>query len=274
MNGATSQPAGEISSSTRSGAAAIEVARPQPTAGRWLLAAAGSLLGFLLLLVAVLVTGGVDSVDTALMRWTATVRVPAVTLVAHLVTTLGSVAVVVAVAVLAATLLWRRTRSLVAPTVLLTSVVVTGAVVYLCKVAVGRTRPSTDGLLGTPSLDYSFPSGHTTNGAVVYLLTALLLAATLRSAARRRLLVAGAVLVAVAVGLSRVYLGYHWGSDVLAGWFLAAAVVLTGAFLTRLLASPTGPALIQRPGSLTVDATADSSDVSALAAPRRRSSLS
>lgn len=273
MNGATGQPTSEISFS-RAGGAAIDVAGPQPAAGRWLIAAGGSLLGFLLLLVAVLVTGGVDPVDTAVMRWTATVRVPPVTLVAQLVTTLGAVPVVVAVAVLAATLLWRRTRSLVAPTVLLTSVVVTGGVVYLCKVAVGRPRPSTDGLLGVPSLDYSFPSGHTTDGAVVYLLTALLLAATLRSATRRRLLVAGAVLVAVAVGLSRVYLGYHWGTDVLAGWFLATAVVLTGALLTRLLAGPTGPALIQRPGPLTANAPADSSEVSVLAAPRRRSSLS
>lgn len=241
--------------------AVTDVAPSQPAIGR-LVAAAVSLLGFLLLLVTVVVTGGVDPVDTAVMWWTGGVRTPPATLVAHLVTTLGSFPVVAAVAVLAAALLWRRTRSLVTPTVLLTSVVVTAAVVYLCKVAIARPRPPTDGLLGSPSLDSSFPSGHTTNGAVVYLLTALLLAATLR-AAGRRLLLAGAVLVAVAVGLSRVYLGYHWATDVLSGWFLAAAVVLTASFLNELLTGPTGPAVLQPPA----DVAAGSDGVSALTPP-------
>lgn len=269
MTGVTGQPNARRTPSHPRRAAVDPFGR-QPSAGRWLIAVGASLLGFLLVLVAVMVTGGVDSVDTAVMRWTATVRTPPVTLAAHLVTTLGSFTIVAAVAVLTATLLWRRSRNLVAPTVLLTSVVITAAVVYLAKVAVGRARPSADALLGSPSLDYSFPSGHTTNGAVVYLLTALLLGATLRTAARRRLLVAGAVLVAVAIGLSRVYLGYHWTTDVLAGWFLAAAVVLAATFLTRLLTDPTVPALIEPHRRLSDDAAASPSDVSALAAPRQK----
>lgn len=201
------------------------------------------MLGFLLLLAAVVATGGVDPVDSTVMRWTSSVRLPALTVAARVVTTLGSFPVVVAVAVLAAALLWRRTRSLVFSTVLLTSVVVTAAVVYPFKIAVGRVRPSVDTLLGAPSPDYSFPSGHTTNGAGVYVLTALLLVATLQTAFRRRLLIVAAVLVAAAVGLTRIYLGCHWATDVLAGWFLAAAVVLTGTFLARRLAAtrPSGP---------------------------------
>jgi undecaprenyl-diphosphatase len=69
----------------------------------------------------------------------------------------------------------------------------------------------------------SFPSGHSMMAAVTYLTLGALLA---RVESRRRLklyLIGLAVLVSLAVGISRVYLGVHWPSDVLAGWALGAS---------------------------------------------------
>jgi len=68
----------------------------------------------------------------------------------------------------------------------------------------------------------SFPSGHSMMSAIAYLTLGALLARTL---ARRRLKVyvlAAAVALTTGVGLSRVYLGVHWPSDVLAGWAAGA----------------------------------------------------
>lgn len=72
----------------------------------------------------------------------------------------------------------------------------------------------------------SFPSGHSMMAAVTYLTLAVMLA---RAVPRRRLkayFIGMAALLTVAVGVSRVYLGVHWPSDVLAGWMIGAAWAL------------------------------------------------
>lgn len=72
----------------------------------------------------------------------------------------------------------------------------------------------------------SFPSGHSMMAAITYLTLGALLA---RTQPRRRLkiyLLSLAMIITVLVGLSRVYLGVHWPTDVLAGWTAGAAWAL------------------------------------------------
>ena len=69
----------------------------------------------------------------------------------------------------------------------------------------------------------SFPSGHATLAAVTYLTLGALLA-SLHSSRRLKFYFIGlAVILTVAIGLSRVYLGVHYPTDVLAGWCIGAA---------------------------------------------------
>lgn len=72
----------------------------------------------------------------------------------------------------------------------------------------------------------SFPSGHATMSMVCFLGGALVISKMWSERSARRTLVAAAVLSSLMVGISRVMLGVHWPSDVLAGWLLGILWVL------------------------------------------------
>ncbi len=69
----------------------------------------------------------------------------------------------------------------------------------------------------------SFPSGHTLNATVIAGVVAYLILLRRRSAAGRTVTIVAAVVIAIVVGLTRILLGAHWFTDVLAGWLLGAA---------------------------------------------------
>jgi membrane-associated phospholipid phosphatase len=111
----------------------------------------------------------------------------------------------------------------------LAAVVLVGPVTSGAKELVGRARPPfEDG-----GLDYgghSFPSGHASGVAALVVVGLLLAWPRLTRPARRAAVVAGGALV-VLVGLTRLWLGVHFLSDVLAGWALGTACALAAALL-------------------------------------------
>jgi undecaprenyl-diphosphatase len=91
----------------------------------------------------------------------------------------------------------------------------------LLKLAFHRPRPAV--FFGLPPAEtYSFPSGHAFVATVFYASLAAILMTFERSRGKRGWIAVAAVLTAIMIGFSRVYLGYHYPSDVLGGWVCAA----------------------------------------------------
>jgi undecaprenyl-diphosphatase len=81
----------------------------------------------------------------------------------------------------------------------------------------------------------SFPSGHATLSAVTYLTLGALLARVERPRAAKMYFLGVAITLTMIVGASRVYLGVHWPTDVLAGWCVGAAwAIVCWIVATRL----------------------------------------
>ena len=201
----------------------------------WLAVAVLGWVGFTAMAVWMWHSGGPTGLDDAVLAAVVAHRTAALGATATAMTALGSFRVVAVVAALIAGLLVWRTRNLLQPLTLLITVVETGSIVYLTKEVVGRDRPPVASLVGPPALDPSFPSGHTTSGTVVWVLGAMLLASTLTRRWARRLVTVTGILLGVVIGLTRVYLGYHWASDVLGGWLLAIAICATALYLAARL---------------------------------------
>ncbi|RUM27083.1 phosphatase PAP2 family protein [Rhizobium vallis] len=99
----------------------------------------------------------------------------------------------------------------------------------LLKILVARPRPDIVPHLVEVS-DLSFPSGHAMVSAVTYLTLGALVARTQRYRSTRIFVMGAGVFLAVIVGLSRIYLGVHYPTDVLAGW-CAGALWALGCWL-------------------------------------------
>ncbi len=101
------------------------------------------------------------------------------------------------------------------------------------KAHYGRSRPDY-ALPGMVVYAQSYPSGHSTASAALWFSLAIVAASFERHAAAKAFWFILSFLVVAAVGLSRVYLGVHWPTDVLAGWMLGACFALAGWILWRM----------------------------------------
>jgi membrane-associated phospholipid phosphatase len=184
--------------------------------------------------IGALVTSAMTPADLDLVRDIASDRTAAATVVAQFFSWIGSGFVIFPLALACCVTLYRRHRRASALAVALSTV---GAqiIIDLDKLLVGRHRPPLHHLARVTG--HSFPSGHT--GQTAALCAVLVIEGFLQWGSRPRqfaALAAGGLLVA-SVAFSRVYLGVHYPSDVIAGAVLGACWSLVASRVSHLWSS-------------------------------------
>jgi undecaprenyl-diphosphatase len=153
--------------------------------------------------------------------------------VARDITALGGVAVIALITIAALGFLWMQ-RKRHAMLLVLASVVGGLLLSMLLKEGFARERPSLVPHL-TKVSTLSFPSGHSMLSTVTYLTLGTLLARTSRGWGPKLYFISLAALLALIIGLSRIYLGVHYPTDVLAGWCAGIAWALLCGTIARWL---------------------------------------
>ncbi|GGU44326.1 hypothetical protein GCM10010211_04860 [Streptomyces albospinus] len=186
--------------------------------------------------------------ELAALHWSTAHRGEPLRSLARVLTATGTGVVPYLMAVLAGLLAgrtWRGRRRAVTGAV---AVLAAGqAIRYGLMELLARPRPPVADWAARAT-GYSFPSGHSTTAALAAGILAWGVLHRTRPGAGR-LWCALLALWAAGVGLTRIYLGVHWAGDVLAGWFLAAALLALALLLEPLVLPRPAPAAPEAPPS-------------------------
>ena len=180
--------------------------------------------------LAMLLWGG-GSLDRSIYEFMYAGHRPALLAVARGFTMLGEPTVLIVACVACALWLWRAGRGRLGLTLLLIALIGRG-LSEVQKYWIARVRPDIEPHLVVVKTS-SFPSGHAASSMIFYLALAIALTARTRWS---RIAAAGAIMLSLLIGTSRVMLGVHWPSDVIGGWaFGMLWVLLTLRPAERLL---------------------------------------
>jgi undecaprenyl-diphosphatase len=161
----------------------------------------------------------VSAFDAAVGGPVHAMRTPVLTGFFYLCTLMANTGTIVFITAVAVSLLAFRRRFAEA---ILVFVVVAGGQALgtlLKNLSVRQRPPAAQALIRLPG-NYSFPSGHALAAVLLYGVLAFLVARAVNTRGERIAVAAVAVVLIVLVGVSRVYLGAHWPSDVVAAWVL------------------------------------------------------
>ena len=190
-----------------------------------------SIVALLAIFAAVAIVGGPSNgAERAIMLAMAQFRAghPDLTQLVAGVTDLGGAYATLGLTTVAALWLLLKRRSANA-LLLIATVLIERSLSDALKIWIGRPRPDF-GVEWLPQ-SFAYPSGHSANSLTAFLATALFLT----PANHRAPWALGAMLLAFLAGLSRVYLGVHWPSDVIGGWTLGLLAISVALLVGRRL---------------------------------------
>jgi membrane-associated phospholipid phosphatase len=177
--------------------------------------------------------GPITRIDTRVINLMPSIRTPLQTSFFRFITFTANYEIILLLVVLVGAILWRKRQAMLAGA-FVAAVIAEEIVAYALKHLVGRMRPSPS-FSDYQANSFSFPSGHVLRASVLFGFLSYLLYRSVKSSLLRLGIILGYILSVALVALSRVYLGVHFPSDVLASVLMGAALltlIITGIEIT------------------------------------------
>jgi undecaprenyl-diphosphatase len=166
-------------------------------------------------------------IDTRVHDWFLSVRDEDLILLFRFLTTLGDSLLILLVAVYISIYLFRKKlHTYIAPFWI--TLISAGATTFVLKIIIARPRPL-DALVSES--DFSFPSGHATIVVAFYGFLVFVLMRQAKFVAQKNVFLSLGIIIILLVGLSRLYLGVHYLSDVIAGYLVGTMGLVSGIYL-------------------------------------------
>ncbi|MEI7539781.1 MAG: phosphatase PAP2 family protein [Candidatus Saccharibacteria bacterium] len=180
---------------------------------------------------------GLGSLNQPILMWMVNHRNPLAIDIAKTVTTIAGPLVFIAITAIIVSIWILVKREIWRPCLLAGSMGLAVTTSTILKTIIMDNRPSLEFMIPTFEVDYSFPSGHTIGMMVFLLVIGYLIYSRNYSPKRFWIWIITAVIGAEIIAASRLYLGYHWLTDVVAsiglGFIILAIVVVTDKLVTR-----------------------------------------
>ena len=179
-------------------------------------------LGFFLIIGLLVVSEATIAFDTSIQRFVISMRRDFLTVLLKIITYSANWQTIEMFCVVF--LVVKRTRIRIGVPLSFASVI--SVILYKCaKMIYARPRPEIDFHL-IEQAGLSFPSGHSMTGLVFYGLLIYFIAKYGKQNRAQKALISFVSVLIVLIGFSRVYLGVHYPTDVLAGWFLGTSLLM------------------------------------------------
>jgi membrane-associated phospholipid phosphatase len=191
------------------------------------------ILNFVGILREVEIHGPMTRIDTRVINLVPSIRTPLQTSFFRFITFTANYETMLLLVVLSGAILWRKRQAMLAGAFVV-ALIAEESVAYSLKHLVGRMRPSPS-FSDYKAYGFSFPSGHVLRACVLFGFLSYVLYRSFASSLLRLGLILGYIISVALVALSRVYLGVHFPSDVLASVLLGAALltlIITGIEIT------------------------------------------
>ncbi len=180
----------------------------------------GISLFIFIIITSILFSGKIDALDENIHNYVIGIRSDGLTNVMITITNICSIYAIIAISLLLLFIIKNKKT----PIAIIINLIFVTLISQICKFAIQRERPIGINLIKESG--YSYPSGHSMVSMAFFGFIAYLIYKNLKSKVLKALLIISIFIGIILIGFSRIYLGVHYFSDVIAGFFLSIAYLM------------------------------------------------